>query len=122
MDGRKLDQKRLTQLIVLRFTHFGTALTNGSVIKSKCLKMAEAMGNPIAFTFTSKTYSEFRSRRMTGAINFVYANWQKERLIFRPLTQSLLALKPHEGRYAKTVPIIETKLRKSEAHSSVNTK
>jgi site-specific recombinase XerD len=73
----KPDHRRLSNLIDLWFTHYGATLTNGSVIKSKFLKMAEAMGNPVASTFTSKTYSEFRSRRMTGAINFVDARWQK---------------------------------------------
>lgn len=73
----KPDHRRLSNLIDLWFTHYGATLTNGSVIKSKFLKMAEAMGNPVASTFTSKTYSEFRSQRMTGAINFVDARWQK---------------------------------------------
>lgn len=39
--------------------------------------MAEAMGNPVASTFSSRVYSEFRSRRMSGELIFVDACWQK---------------------------------------------
>ena len=76
--GEKTDDRRLSQLIELWFTHYGATLANGSVIQSKFLKMADAMGNPIASSFNSKMYSTFRSQRMAGTINFVDARWQKE--------------------------------------------
>ncbi|CAH6945331.1 Guanosine 5'-monophosphate oxidoreductase [Vibrio chagasii] len=75
--GEKRDHRRLTQLIELWFTHYGATLTNGPVIKSKFLKMAEAMGNPVASTFNAKVYSKFRSQRMAGTINFVDPRWRK---------------------------------------------
>ncbi|MFM2607249.1 tyrosine-type recombinase/integrase [Vibrio chagasii] len=75
--GNKPDHRRLTQLIELWFNHYGATLANGPAIKSKFLKMAETMGNPIASTFSSKVYSEFRSRRMSGEFILVDARWQK---------------------------------------------
>ncbi|NMS08174.1 site-specific integrase, partial [Vibrio parahaemolyticus] len=75
--GDKPDHRRLAQLIELWFDHYGATLANGPVIKSKFLKMAEAMGNPVASTFSSRVYSEFRSRRMSGELIFVDARWQK---------------------------------------------
>lgn len=75
--GDKPDHRRLSQLIELWFDHYGATLANGPVIESKFLKMAEAMANPIASTFSSKVYSEFRSRRMSGEFIFVDARWQK---------------------------------------------
>lgn len=75
--GDKPDDRRLSQLIELWFDHYGATLANGPVIKSKFLKMAKAMGNPVASTFSPKDYSEFRSLRMAGSINFVDSRWQK---------------------------------------------
>ncbi|AUI88408.1 integrase [Vibrio azureus] len=75
--GEKTDDRRLSQLIELWFTHYGATLANGSVIQSKFLKMADAMGNPIASTFTSKVYSTFRSQPMAGTIDFVDARWNE---------------------------------------------
>lgn len=75
--GEKPDHRRLSKLIDLWFAHYGATLANGSVIHSKFLKMDDAMGNPVASTFSSKVYSEFRSQRMSGTINFVDSGWQK---------------------------------------------
>lgn len=75
--GVKPDHRRLTQLIDTWFNHYGATLANDPVINSKFLMMAEAMGNPIASTFSPKVYSDFRSKRMAGSINFVDSRWQK---------------------------------------------
>ncbi|CAH7017856.1 Integron integrase [Vibrio chagasii] len=75
--GDKPDHRRLSQLIELWYSHYGATLANGSVIHSKFLRMANAMGNPVATVFVAKTYSEFRSNRMSGQISFVDARWQK---------------------------------------------
>ncbi|WP_147052813.1 phage integrase, partial [Vibrio sagamiensis] len=77
----------------LWFTHYGATLANGSVIQSKFLKMADAMGNPIASSFTSKMYSTFRSQRMAGAIDFVDARWQKEAPSIATLNSELARFK-----------------------------
>lgn len=76
--GDKPDHRRLSQLIELWFDHYGTTLANGPVVKSKFLKMAEAMGNPVASTFSSKMYSDFRSKRMSGNLVFVdESHWNR---------------------------------------------
>ena len=92
--GDKPDHRRLSQLIELWYSHYGATLTKGNVIHSKFLRMANAMGNPIATVFNAKTYSEFRSNRMSGQISFVDARWQKGAPSIATLNSELARFKP----------------------------
>ncbi len=75
--GDKPDHRRLMDLIELWFSLYGRTLSNGETIYNKFIRMVDAMGNPLASTFNSKVYADFRSKRMTGEINFVADRWQK---------------------------------------------
>jgi len=96
--GEKPDHRRLSQLIELWFDHYGATLVNGPVVKSKFLKMAEAMGNPVASTFSPRAYSEFRSLRMAGSINFVDSRWQKGAPSIATLNSELARFKAMFGK------------------------
>lgn len=51
---------------------------NGDVIIQKFHHMVKAMGNPVASTFSSKMYSDFRSKRMSGDLVFVdESHWNR---------------------------------------------
>ncbi|EDP59475.1 tyrosine-type recombinase/integrase [Vibrio sp. AND4] len=104
--AEKPDHRRLSKLIEIWFAHYGATLSNGQNIYSKFLKMAEAMGNPIASVFTSRIYSEFRSERMAGAINFVDARWQKGPPSIATLNSELARFK---GMFSKLKEIGEWK-------------
>ncbi|ODS04277.1 phage integrase [Vibrio scophthalmi] len=69
--GDKPDHRRLSHLIETWYDHYGRTLVNGDVIVQKFRHMVKAMGNPVASLFTSKIYSEYRSRRMSGVLVFV---------------------------------------------------
>ncbi len=75
--GKTADKRQLTDLLEIWYSLYGISLGNGAYIKSKMLKMAEAMGNPVAPKFDSKVYSNFRQLRLSGDINFVDPRWQK---------------------------------------------
>lgn len=75
--GKSADRRHLTDLLEVWYSLYGISLGNGAFIKSKMLKMAEAMGNPLAPKFSSKVYSNFRQLRLSGDINFVDQRWQK---------------------------------------------
>ncbi|MUJ22019.1 tyrosine-type recombinase/integrase [Aliivibrio fischeri] len=75
--GDKPEHRRLSALIEIWFTMYGTNLSNGQVIYQKFEHMVKAMGNPVASSFTSRTYAEFRRKRMAGEVIFVDSKWQK---------------------------------------------
>ncbi|ENQ5029390.1 tyrosine-type recombinase/integrase [Vibrio cholerae] len=75
--GSKPDSRRLSDIVDLWFSHYGRTLVNGDVIIQKFHHMVNAMGNPIAATFSAKTYSDFRSRRMSGELIFVDGRWNR---------------------------------------------
>ncbi|GAL28588.1 phage integrase [Vibrio variabilis] len=74
---QKADNRRLSELVDLWFTSYGITLANGAIIKAKFHAMVLSMGNPLANTFNAKMYSEYRSNRMSGKINFVDKRWAK---------------------------------------------
>lgn len=67
----KPDNRRLSDLIEVWYMHYGRTLTKGEQITQKFHHMINAMGNPVASTFDSRMYSNFRSKRMAGEILFV---------------------------------------------------
>lgn len=75
--GKKGDHRRLSDLVELWYSLYGISLTKGHVIKSKMLKMVEAMNNPVAAKFDSKVYSNYRQLRLSGDISFVDEYWNK---------------------------------------------
>ncbi|OCH29090.1 integrase [Aliivibrio fischeri] len=75
--GDKPEHRRLSALIEIWFTMYGTNLSNGQVIYQKFEHMVKAMGNPVASRFTSRIYAEFRRKRMAGEVIFVDSKWQK---------------------------------------------
>ena len=74
--GEKPDHRRLSHLIELWYSHYGVSLSKGYVIHSKFRRMANTMGDPVSTVFVAKTYSQFRSNRMSGRISFVDERWQ----------------------------------------------
>ncbi len=75
--GDKPEHRRLSQLIEAWFTMYGVNLSNGDVIYQKFIHMVTAMDNPVATSFSARTYADFRRKRMAGEISFVDAKWQK---------------------------------------------
>lgn len=69
--GNKPDNRRLSDLVELWFAHYGRTLVKGEVIIKKFRHMVQAMGNPVASAFSSKMYSDFRGKRMSGDLVFV---------------------------------------------------
>ncbi len=76
--GNKPDSRRLSDIVALWYSHYGRTLVNGDVIIQKFHHMVKAMGNPVASTFSSKMYSDFRSKRMSGDLVFVdESHWNR---------------------------------------------
>ncbi len=69
--GSKPDSRRLSDIVTLWYSHHGCTLVNGDVVIQKFRHMVQAMGNPVASAFSSKMYSDFRSKRMSGDLVFV---------------------------------------------------
>lgn len=69
--GSKPDSPPLSDIVDLWYSHYGRTFVNGDVIIQKFHHMVKAMGNPVASTFSSKMYSDFRSKRMSGDLVFV---------------------------------------------------
>ncbi|SUQ30412.1 integrase [Vibrio vulnificus] len=69
--GSKPDSRRLSDIVALWYSHYGCTLVNGDVVIQKFRHMVQAMGNPVASAFSSKMYSDFRSKRMSGDLVFV---------------------------------------------------
>lgn len=68
--GDKPDDRRLSDVIELWFELYGKTLANGPVIYQKFQHMVEVMGNPSESQLNSKSYADFRTRRMSGALPF----------------------------------------------------
>ncbi|EPT2927108.1 phage integrase, partial [Vibrio vulnificus] len=69
--GSRPDSRRLSDIVALWYSHYGCTLVNGDVVIQKFRHMVRAMGNPVASAFSSKMYSDFRSKRMSGDLVFV---------------------------------------------------
>ncbi|MEC6798167.1 tyrosine-type recombinase/integrase [Photobacterium sp. S4TG1] len=69
--GQKEDNRRLTDLIKYWKHAHGMTLSNGEKIYSLLILIAEAMNNPIASRLTSKHFSDFRKKRLSGEISFI---------------------------------------------------
>ncbi len=80
--GEKSEHRRLSALIEIWFTMYGVNLSNGDVIYQKFIHMVTAMNNPVAASFSARTYADFSRQRMAGEISFVDAKWQKGALTY----------------------------------------
>lgn len=74
---QKPDNRRLSKLIEIWYSHYGRTLTKGDAIAQKFHHMVQAMNDPVASTLTSKMYSDFRSKRMAGEFIFVDQRWNR---------------------------------------------
>ncbi|WP_146152153.1 phage integrase [Photobacterium phosphoreum] len=52
-------------------------LSNGEKISSLLMLIAEALNDPIASRLTSKHFSDFRKKRLSGEISFVEDKWNR---------------------------------------------
>lgn len=75
--GEKTDHRRLMDLVNLWYSLYGRTLSKGKYIHNKFVHMVNAMGNPVASSFTAKLYADFRSKRMAGELDFIDRKWQK---------------------------------------------
>lgn len=64
----KADRRRLTDLIDLWYKHHGSGLKDGEGRKRILLAMCEAMGNPIAESFTADVFADYRAKRIDSGI------------------------------------------------------
>ena len=62
------DDRRLSDLINLWFGQHGRTLSDGERRRNKLLWMAEALGDPVARSFTAKDFAAYRERRLQGEI------------------------------------------------------
>ncbi|EOW3974127.1 phage integrase [Vibrio parahaemolyticus] len=92
--GSKPDNRRLSELVELWFTHYGQTLVNGEVILNKFNHMVKAMRNPVASTFNSKMYAEYRSKRISGELIFVdKSRWNRGKPSVSTLNSELARFK-----------------------------
>ncbi|HFQ5300987.1 TPA: tyrosine-type recombinase/integrase [Vibrio vulnificus] len=92
--GNKPDYRRLSDIVDLWYSHYGRTLVNGDVIIQKFHHMVKAMGNPVASTFSSKMYSDFRSKRMSGDLVFVDEDrWKRGKPSISTLNSELARFK-----------------------------
>ncbi len=75
--AQKPDNRRLSKLVEIWYSHYGRTLAKGDAIAQKFYHMVQAMGDPVASTLTSKMYSDFRSKRMAGDLIFVDQRWNR---------------------------------------------
>jgi integrase len=114
--GEKTDHRRLSELVDLWYSHYGRTLANGETILHKFHHMVEAMGNPLASTFSAKNYADFRSRRMAGSLVFVdEARWNRGKPSISTLNSELARFKAvfnklkEIGEWRTTNPLEEVK-------------
>lgn len=92
--GNKPDNRRLSDLVELWFAYYGRTLVKGEVIINKFHHMVKAMGNPVASTFSSKIYSDYRSKRMSGDLVFVdEERWKRGKPSISTLNSELARFK-----------------------------
>ncbi|WP_245573481.1 phage integrase [Marinimicrobium agarilyticum] len=65
----KEDKRRLSQLIELWYIQHGAHLAGSKARKNTLLRMAKAMGNPVAFNLTPAVYLEYRHKRFERGIS-----------------------------------------------------
>ncbi|BBL72801.1 phage integrase [Methylogaea oryzae] len=65
----KKDARRLRELIDLWYRYHGINLKSHKDTYSRLCAMAEAMGNPLASTFGSQRFAEYRERRLSGGVS-----------------------------------------------------
>lgn len=116
--GDKPDHRRLMDLIDLWYSLYGRTLSKGKYIHNKFVHMVNAMGNPVASSFTAKVYAEFRSKRMAGELSFVDHKWQKSAPSIATLNSELARFKAvfnklkELGEWKGPNPLEEVKLFK----------
>lgn len=115
----KVDKRRLSDLAEIWFTKYGCSLVRGKYNAQKFRLMIEAMGNPLATSFNSKMYADFRSQRMSGQIVFVNEDrWKRGKANTATINYELSCFKglfnklKELGEWSKANPLEELKLFK----------
>jgi len=83
----KKDRRLLTELVEIWYQHHGSGLRAGTDTKKRLLTMCEAMGNPLADTFTVDVFAEYRTKRIAAGIT--QSNMNREQAYLRAVFNEL---------------------------------
>jgi integrase len=91
----KKDRRLLSELIEIWYTHHGSGLRAGVDTKKRLLTMCQAMGNPMADTFTVDVFAEYRTKRIAAGIT--QSNMNREQSYLRAVFNELNRLGHWKG-------------------------
>jgi len=93
------DARRLSELIILWWDHHGRELRAGEDTRSRLDNLAQAIGDPIAVTFTADTFATYRRERLDAGIKPNTVN--REHAYLRSLFNELIRL----GQWKRANPL-----------------
>lgn len=67
-EPEKRDTRRLIELVDIWYAHHGSGLSAGANTYSRLKLACEAMGNPVADSFTANTFATYRAKRIEAGI------------------------------------------------------
>jgi len=106
------DQLRLSELINQWFESHGQSLRDGSRRHRALLKIAEALGNPVAQKLSSSQYLKYRSKRLTNGLSPKTANNELTYLnaVFNEMRRGKVIHYPNPIEEIRPLKIQETEL------------
>lgn len=76
----KKDPRRLTELIELWHRHHGVGLRSGEDTKRRLLALAQAVGDPLAESFTADHFAQYRTQRLKEGVTASNLNREQQYL------------------------------------------
>lgn len=109
---KKRDTRRLSELIEIWFQHHGATLRDGKSRKRKLELIANALGDPVADSFTASTFTEYRKSRIAAGISNNTVNHEHAylRALFNELARIDRWSKPNPLSNIRQIKLIEREL------------